>query len=211
MFNNGVELNKDAWYVRLMHWMWGSEYYDFPNLCPLFWMVIGSICILPIYLIIRWGNKFLSIELYDFSDNKNILETRILTIGKVFSNICVFLLSCIVSISVGGFVAVCIIGIIDTSLLLTLAIIMLAVSGLGFSLYVGYILDVEIKSYGSTMYENWQEMSWKERILLTPYYIVWWLSRPIWFMIKWLFTPFKIFGYMICAIYKKSCPMINWK
>ena len=49
MFKDGVNLKKDAWYIKFMHFMWGATYEDFPNLCPLFWAVIGSIIIFPFW------------------------------------------------------------------------------------------------------------------------------------------------------------------
>ena len=72
MFANGVKLSKDAWYMKLMKFMWDLDYNNFPNLCPLFWSVVGSIVILPIYLIIA---PFARVK---------ILRETVITIGKCF-------------------------------------------------------------------------------------------------------------------------------
>ena len=38
--------------MKLLDFMWGKSYKDYPNLCPLFWTVVGSVAILPLFLII---------------------------------------------------------------------------------------------------------------------------------------------------------------
>lgn len=46
MFRDGVNLSKNAWYMRLLKFMWNYKPENFTNLCPLFWKVVLSIVVL---------------------------------------------------------------------------------------------------------------------------------------------------------------------
>lgn len=58
MFKNGVELRKNSWYVKMLNFFYGFNTVEkFNNLCPLFWLVVGTIVLSPILLILKCISK----------------------------------------------------------------------------------------------------------------------------------------------------------
>ena len=52
------KLKKNSWHYKLMSWVWGYNYRNFPNMCPYFWLtVFNVICIIPI-LLVKVSSKF---------------------------------------------------------------------------------------------------------------------------------------------------------
>jgi hypothetical protein len=70
--NSFMTLSTNAWYMKLIGWMWGKSCKDYDSLCPLLWTVVGSIIILPIYCILK---------------NSAVRKTIITTILMVWWNI----------------------------------------------------------------------------------------------------------------------------
>jgi hypothetical protein len=47
MIKDVFKLRKDSWHMRLMNWMWGYHYYDFPNMYPYFWLSLANLVLAP--------------------------------------------------------------------------------------------------------------------------------------------------------------------
>lgn len=46
--NDIFVLKKNSWHTKLMKFIWGYNYIDFPNMCPYFWLTVANICIVII-------------------------------------------------------------------------------------------------------------------------------------------------------------------
>ena len=180
-FTDGVNLNPDAWYMRLMQWCWGTQPSEFKNLCPLFWSVIGTLLALPLLLIVA---------LFDNLTTRYEIWRKF---GK-FINLSAkwFLLTC------GTFIATVLISIIMSlllanhteSTLISMAIIV------GFALLIAGILAYMDK-YSEK--EEDGEIEHCNKLAKAPYYFI-----------KGIGKPFNFIGYYIKAAYHKCCPMVNW-
>ena len=49
-----LELKKNAWHVKLLHYMWEFEINGRENACPYYWGLVVSILFLPVYLTVRY-------------------------------------------------------------------------------------------------------------------------------------------------------------
>lgn len=69
--------------------MWGTEASDFKNFCPFFWLLVGSIVLLPVYTIIKplifILGKLFGIKLVTIPRKEK--EALIITVGKISSYI----------------------------------------------------------------------------------------------------------------------------
>ena len=46
-------LKKNAWYIKMIGYMWDLQYRDFSHMCPLFWLCVFSVLVSPLYFPIR--------------------------------------------------------------------------------------------------------------------------------------------------------------
>lgn len=183
-FTDGVTLNPNAWYMKLLHWAYGTNPSDHKNLCPFFWSVVGTIFILPLILIIKGidalsttkmgkkiGNVAGIIGKWYFLLMAYVAVTLILVASLTSIITCEFHINwrwvCIVFGSVLGFVAFC--------------------------LLVVYFLEMRNRDEYGTLRET--------KLLVKLPYLG---GKCIW-------KPFALFGYFIAAIYHKCCPFINWE
>lgn len=51
MIQDVFKLKKDSWHMKLMHRIWGYNYYDFPNMCPYFWLSVLNVIIAPLFFL----------------------------------------------------------------------------------------------------------------------------------------------------------------
>lgn len=49
-----LDLSKDAWHFKLVHYMWETELWELRNACPYYWSIVSTILLLPLYLPIRY-------------------------------------------------------------------------------------------------------------------------------------------------------------
>lgn len=61
MIKDVYKINKDGWAMKLMHFIWGYTYRDFPNMCPFFWLSL-----LNVMIVILIGIPYLLFKLTDF-------------------------------------------------------------------------------------------------------------------------------------------------
>lgn len=204
MFKNGVTLNQKSWYCKLLKKMWGTEASDFKNFCPFFWLLVGSIVLLPAYIIIKpiifiFGKLF-GIRLITVS--KKNKELVVITIGKVCWGILQLLYTFFISLVISLFLVMAaqlfietiflgeVLGVIFRVILYILGIIII------FSTVIYFIWSNElIKDSKSNPLSN------KEKAIITPYKII---SSPIRLPYNWLKKIIKEF-------YNRSCPLIHWK
>lgn len=204
MFKNGVTLNQKSWYCKLLKKMWGTEASDFKNFCPFFWLLVGSIVLLPAYIIIKpiifiFGKLF-GIRLITVS--KKNKELVVITIGKVCVYIFQLLYTFFISLVMSLFLVMAaqlfietiflgeVLGVIFRIILYILGIIII------FSTVIYFIWSNElIKDSKSNPLSN------KEKVIITPYKII---SSPIRLPYNWLKKIIKEF-------YNRSCPLIHWK
>lgn len=204
MFKNGVTLNQKSWYCKLLKKMWGTEASDFKNFCPFFWLLVGSIVLLPAYIIIKpiifIFDKLFGIRLITIS--KKNKELVVITIGKVCGDILQLLYTFFMSLVISLFLAMAaqlfietiflgeVLGVIFRVILYILGIIII------FSTIIYFIWSNElIKDSKSNPLSN------KEKVIITPYKII---SSPIRLPYNWLKKIIKEF-------YNRSCPLIHWK
>lgn len=224
MFKEGVDLKKNAWYIRLMHFMWGAKWSDFPNLCPLFWAVIGSILIFPLWCIWRalvWicgGNGKLvweNVKAIPGWIGIGGLTFVMCTVSTVF---CTALLNHILVKPFDGgswedirFATVFFI----CGLIVVLFLIVL-VSGIAF--YGAWAHDV---ATSGSLTEDEKSFGWfvESKIFTLPYNCVVWVFKVIKILFKpivsilyglWLFYKL-IWDFFYQTVYKKNCPFINWE
>lgn len=53
MFKDVFKLKKKSWYMWLMKYIWGLDYYDFSHVCPVFWITIINIVIFPFTAVVK--------------------------------------------------------------------------------------------------------------------------------------------------------------
>lgn len=183
-FTDGVTLSANAWYMRLLHWAYGTEPSSYKNLCPLFWSVVGTIFLLPLILICR-----LCEYLSNFKSWKKI-EQVVGIIGKWFLFCNVVMMAVILLSVLANYLIVC-----------TLDITMITVLKV-FGAICGLALTIPIFVYFFNMIDRDQygTLGETKMIVKAPYLGV-----------KYVLKPFNLFGHYITAVYHKCCPFINWK
>ena len=53
MFENGVNLTKNAWHSKYMKWIWGWDHEDFSNACPYTWLTMFNVLFFAIIIPIK--------------------------------------------------------------------------------------------------------------------------------------------------------------
>lgn len=204
MFKNGITLNRSAWYCRLLDKLWGTKAESFKNFCPLFWLIVGSISILPIYVIAKpliWIlNKILGFKLISISRKDK--ENSIITLGKIIVYLFMLLLAIIYTFcssillifAIQAFIEQIFIGQV-IGLILKIILFLLGAFLIG-----GIIIYF---FYSNELMKDKEKIgiSRKEQKILIPYTII---SSPIRLPYRWIKKSFKEF-------YNKSCPLIHWK
>lgn len=215
MFRNGINLKKNAWYIRFMHFMWGVTYEDFPNLCPLFWAVIGSIIIFPFWCL--W-----KLMAFVFRLGGNLPWKQIKgPLAWIAEGVCLWTLctSFVILVSTGlnSFLAklfdggswngyIYFITVVGGLLLAIIAIIFII---MGIVVYNSHAKS--IKS-GSIVYNSTAAKFLDSWIIMLPYHIFSWILISF----KGLFRGIGEFiilivGFFYYDIYKKNCPFITWE
>lgn len=189
MFKNGITLSKNAWYVKLLVFAYGiNATRVYKNLCPLFWLVVGTIIIFPFILLLK---------LLCYIGDVNIPMPNtddVITIGQICSEILTCLFACFATVL---FTIVTYLIAYDfmihsfIMMLLTIIVIMSVVS------YCVFMSDLLACS-------DYKDMTIKMKAICLPYISIRTLLRII-------FKPFKLFIAMIYSAYKKACPIITWK
>ena len=73
MFVETFKIKTNSWHVKLVKYMWDLDYYEFTHICPYFWLVVGSLLILPIYLPLR-GIRAILIAIDKWMDEREEKE-----------------------------------------------------------------------------------------------------------------------------------------
>lgn len=200
MFKNGVTLNKNGWYIHLMDFMWGASWNNFPNLCPLFWGVIGSILIFPlwcIWMIFAWIFK-LGKPAWKAVGNwvTNIGGILIAMGAVIFVMICIggTINSLIMAIFAGTSFTWHKILLIILAVILGLAITFIIVSCM---IYVGEIWQYHKKGTSDVFNMSNGKTRFVGDLLYYP--------------VDSVFSGVKFVGHTVHSIYKKCCPLITWK
>ena len=204
MFKNGITLNQKSWYCKLLKKMWGTEASDFKNFCPFFWLLVGSIVLLPVYIILRplifILSKLFGIKLATIPRKEK--EAMVITVGKISSYIfqlaltlfMSFLASIMLVIIVQAFIEKIFLGLVLGTIikiiLYTLGLLVI----IGIVVYFFWSNDL-VKDSKKIPLTN------KERMIVIPYKII---SSPVRLPYNWLKKIIKEF-------YNRSCPLIHWK
>lgn len=53
MIKDVFKFKKNAWHVKLMKFVWGYNFNDFPNMCPYFWLSVVNVVFFPVILPIK--------------------------------------------------------------------------------------------------------------------------------------------------------------
>lgn len=200
MFKNGVTLNKNGWYVHLMDFMWGASWNNFPNLCPLFWGVIGSILIFPFWCI--WmliaGIFHLGKPVW------KIVGDWVISIGSILTAMCIIILMIIpVAGTINSLIMACFVGTSYTwakILHILLSIVVgagIAVVLTSITLYIGEVWEYHKK--GSSDLFNMS--NGKVRFIGDLFY----------YPVDSVYSGIRFICHTIHSIYKKCCPLITWK
>lgn len=196
IFTDGVVLNTNDWYLRLLYWMWKVEPTYFKSLCPLFWCVVGSIVVLPMYAVIRFisGKMF---DLYKTKHGKKILDT-VGIIGKWFILIMTtFLLTFVVCACVSGFVLMVFYRVFDTLGLVAVITLVGIIMFSSIILFISWYFDRKEKKIERMRREG----------IMPPVKRV---KEKKLKMTRTHRNPFRMFGSFISATYHRVCPMIIW-
>lgn len=186
--------------MRLLHWMYKVEPHKFKSLCPLFWTVVGSLAILPLYCLIRW-TVGLFIKIYDTKFGKVLLDI-VGYIGKWIYTVAIsFMVVIIFCISTSGIINWWFFNIYDKlskfgaiffgSICLLFLIITLIIW------CADYHYDRKHKRLENLSMEELNQINETHSKSNNG--------------IKKIINPFRIFSYYISAAYHKICPMIIWK
>lgn len=215
MFNDGVRLSKGGWYIGLMDFMWGASWRDFPNLCPLFWGVIGSIIIFPIWLIIKMIAAVFSFE----------IETKWGTFGRVISWIGMAFLAltflgfwagAILTIGVNTLISAIVVG-GSWKILIHVLTILLYLVVFGVLLWAIYRYRRAIsgwkehKIYGNKRYQEFEEKILGNWLVQLPYNLLEWAAKPVVWFLGLIWSGIVFICKFIHSVYKKSCPLITWE
>lgn len=183
-FTDGVTLSPNAWYMKLICWLYETTPSDYKNLCPLFWTVVSTIVFLPILLVVK-GCCALS----DTEIGKKIGNV-VGILGKWFFLMCGYLAITLILVLILTTIITCDFHINWKIIGLILA---WAVGFVAFCLLVVYFLEMHDRDEYDTLHET-------SLLVKLPYLT----GKCIW-------KPFALFGYFIAAIYHKCCPFINWE
>ena len=204
MFKNGVDLNKNGWYCKLLEFLWGGNIaQEYKNFCPLFWLIIGSIVISPIVLIIKGLIRFGNIKI-GYMPNKNTA----ITIGKSVFWFMRFMFSLVAAFGISVFLHLVVVCVSEA---IAQGGIYMILAGIGVSVIVAAIIGGFI--YYLFYYdEKMEKVSYhykdikttKDKIMAIPFMIL----RII--FVKIFGGFFKLIGGAVYHIYKKCCPIINW-
>ncbi len=200
MFKNGVTLKKDGWYVHLMNFMWGASWKNFPNLCPLFWGIIGSIIIFPgwcIWMIIAWF----------FHLGKPMWKTVGSAISTFGSVILLILALLFIITIIGGTINSLIMAIFAGTFYTwkTIALILgLILGGLLAIVIAAFIITylTEVWDYHKTNKSEIFNMS-KSRTRF--------IGDLVYYPVSNITKGFGFLFNLIHSIYKKCCPLITWE
>jgi hypothetical protein len=208
IFGDSVELNKNAWYVKMLRLMWGTGWEKFNNLCPLFWSVVMSLLAFPAWLLV--------------GPLLNTKKKFWIAVGKGAMNTIMTAWAMLGSLLIGGFLIFLLIspiliwlegGIWDDWLfiIMILGLVILGVIVLVICL-LSYFFVQDMKDQG---YFRRDPDSTAGKVLEGTESVFKWIVTPI----VWVLTPFKwiwtllklICAYLYYNFYKKNCPHINWK
>lgn len=200
MFKNGVTLNKNGWYVHLMDFMWGASWNNFPNLCPLFWGVIGSILIFPFWCI--W---MLIAGIFRLGKPAwKVVGDWVISIGSILTAMCIIILMIIpVAGTINSLIMACFVGTSYTwakILHILLSIVVgagIAVVLTSITLYIGEVWEYHKK--GSSDLFNMS--NGKVRFIGDLFY----------YPVDGVYSGIRFICHTIHSIYKKCCPLITWK
>lgn len=204
MFKNGITLNQKSWYCKLLKKMWGTEASDFKNFCPFFWLLVGSIVLLPVYIIIKplifILGKLFGIKLVTIPRKER--EALVITVGKISSYIFQLAFTLFISFMM-SVMLVMVVQVFIEKIFLGLA--------LGTTIKIILYTLGTLSIIGIIMYFIWSNelvkdskkipLTNKERIIVVPYKII---SSPVRLPYNWLKKIIKEF-------YNRSCPLIHWK
>jgi len=215
MFKDGVNLKKNAWYIKFMHFMWGATYEDFPNLCPLFWAVIGSITIFPFWCL--W-----KVIAFVFSLGGNLIWDQVKRPLGWFAMgfwywLTAFLISILITVFFNGFIAKLFDGGSWHGYLVHLAIaglILLAIIAAIFLIYVFVVYSSHVSSVTKkTIHYNSAAAQFLDSwFVMLPYYIIRLIYWPFKGIFKGIGELFKLIGgFLYYDVYKKNCPFITWE
>ena len=201
IFGDSVELSKNAWYMKMLRFMWGTGWEKFNNLCPLFWSVVLSILVFPLWIIIRPFFKT-SIKFW------GIIGKTIAILG------CIWMALMLDALMGVLFVHPFLIwkegGIWDEWTRL-ISIIGMVFAGVVIVIF-GAIVVIDTKDEDIRL----ARLNTKTgRALNGLGMFLEWLITPV----LWIFTPFKwiyelvklVCSFLYYDFYKKNCPYINWK
>lgn len=187
-------LNSDSKAAKFYEWLWNTDVKDFKSMCPYFWAYVITILILPIILIIKGIYRCLPKENKVFDAIDYVVDSKL---GKATVNFADDIakhtnfwtkvgtfLKWVFFILLGALVLAGFVGL--TMVVIHYTIETLAFIG-GICLSTGFVYLIVH--------------------LFTEYNIGKNISS--FFIVVW--SPFKLFGNMIHNLYKKSCPIINWK
>lgn len=196
MFKDGVTLSKNAWYVKLLVFAYGiNATRVYKNLCPLFWMVVGTIIIFPFILLLKL--------LCHIGDVKIPIPNTddVITIGQIGGEVILCLFTCVITV------------------FLTMITYLIAydfmihswdtICAFFIMMLLFIIVTMSVASYcvfmsGLLACNDYKDMTIKMKAICLPYISIRTLLRMI-------FKPFKLFIAMIYSAYKKACPIITWK
>ena len=201
IFGDSVELSKNAWYMKMLRFMWGTGWEKFNNLCPLFWSVVLSILVFPLWIIIRPFFKT-SIKFWGII-GKTIAILGCIWMALMFDALMGVLFVYPFLIWKEG-------GIWDEWTRL-ISIIGMVFAGVVIVIF-GAIVVIDTKDEDIRL----ARLNTKTgRALNGLGMFLEWLITPI----LWIFTPFKwiyelvklVCSFLYYDFYKKNCPYINWK
>lgn len=189
MFKNGVELKKNSWYVKMLNFFYGFNTVEkFNNLCPLFWLIIGTIVLSPILLILKCINQVFT---YRYA----------ILIGKGIMFVIEYFLSAWVSIAVTVllvYVMSNIIIYIQSYTLMTFVIYTIITILTALFIFVTATYPVKYLVYRDNI-KLGIETKKIDKVIYAP--------LELFRVIGKFFTP--IFA-MFHGMYKKYCPSIKW-
>ena len=203
MFKDGVNLSKNAWYMRLLKFMWNYKPENFTNLCPLFWKVVLSIVVFvpwlfiikPIKTIISFINK-----------NSNSIPARIFRlVEKAVVNLVWITFSLVIGFCLAVFIGNAFSEIVNMAFYVSSDKLIKLLIMIFIILLIIVLLVVAAVKYETNRGEKKKGLSGevvlknKRRNIAHRIFI-----KPI------IDLFILAFGY-IKSIYDKNCPFINWK
>lgn len=201
MFKDGVTLNKNAWYVKYLAFLYGIDAVnDFKNFCPLFWFILGSIVITPFILLFKLINKIGGIEICYI---KNI--NQVITIGKSVGWLIHYVFAFIMTYGsvLTAYLLLYIFNeyIINGNFIRAITVTIVIILSLTFTLF---FIEYMTKASVELDLTDYSDLTFRRKVYIFPYYI---MSNTF----KFIFKPFKLLFAFCYSVYKKCCPFINWK